>query len=88
MIVFVLQKTVMDAVTAVLGGGLCVGVLLQGKKVRDDTKTLLQTGISQDDQLDSLGFTLEPNPSHIPTPLCSGDSPRMLPCDVLQPLTR
>ncbi|XP_024156560.1 telomere repeat-binding protein 5 isoform X1 [Rosa chinensis] len=83
-----LKKTVMDAVTAVLGGGLCVGVLLQGKKLRDDTKTLQQTGISQDDQIDSLGFTLEPNPPHTPTPLCSGDSPRMLPCDVLQPLTR
>ncbi|XP_050371411.1 telomere repeat-binding protein 5-like isoform X2 [Argentina anserina] len=83
-----LKKTVMDAVTAVLGGGLCVGVLLQGKKVRDDTKTLQQTGISQDDQQDSLGFTLEPNPSHTPTPLCSGDSPCMVPCDVLQPLTR
>ncbi|CAL2263986.1 unnamed protein product [Prunus armeniaca] len=83
-----LKKTVMDAVTAVLGGGVCVGVLLQGKKVRDDNKTLQQTGISQDNQLDSLGFTLEPNPSQTPPPLCSGDSPRMLPCDVLQPLTR
>ncbi|BFG34108.1 hypothetical protein CerSpe_203830 [Prunus speciosa] len=83
-----LKKTVMDAVTAVLGGGLCVGVLLQGKKVRDDNKTLLQTGISQDNQLDSLGFTLEPNSSQTPPPLCSGDSPCMLPCDVLQPLTR
>ncbi|KAL6195551.1 hypothetical protein ACLB2K_031170 [Fragaria x ananassa] len=83
-----LKKTVMDAVTAVLGGGLCVGVLLQGKKVRDDSKTLQQTGISQDDQLDFLGFTLEPNPSHTPTSLCSGDSPRMLPCDALQPLIR
>lgn len=78
----------MDAVTAVLGGGLCVGVLLQGKKVRDDSKTLQQTGISQDDQLDSLGFTLEPNPSHTHTQLCSGDSPRKLPCDALQPLIR
>lgn len=78
----------MDAVTAVLGGGVCVGVLLQGKKVRDDNKTLLQTGISQDNQLDSLGFTLEPNSSQTPPPLCSGDSPHMLPCDVLQPLTR
>ncbi|PQQ11724.1 telomere repeat-binding protein 5 isoform X2 [Prunus yedoensis var. nudiflora] len=64
-----LKKTVMDAVTAVLGGGLC-------------------TGISQDNQLDSLGFTLEPNSSQTPPPLCSGDSPCMLPCDVLQPLTR
>ncbi|KAF5953454.1 hypothetical protein HYC85_006310 [Camellia sinensis] len=35
------QRTVMDAVTAILGGGLPVSVLLQGKKIRDDNKTLL-----------------------------------------------
>ncbi|KAM2985806.1 hypothetical protein FF2_006159 [Malus domestica] len=83
-----LKKTVMEAVTAVLGGGLCVGVLLQGKKVRDDNKTLLQTGISQDDHLDSVGFSLEPNPSRTPLPLCSDGSPSMLPCDEVKPLTR
>ncbi|CAH9115646.1 unnamed protein product [Cuscuta epithymum] len=58
-----LKRTVMEAVTEILGGGLCVGVLFQGKKVRDDKKTLLQTGISHNDKLDALGFTLEPNPS-------------------------
>ncbi|CAN6695985.1 unnamed protein product [Malus baccata var. baccata] len=83
-----LKKTVMEAVTAVLGGGLCVGVLLRGKKVRDDNKTLLQTGISQDDHLDSVGFSLEANPSRNPPPLCSDDSPCMLPCDELKPLIR
>lgn len=56
-----LKKTVMEAVNSILGGGLRVGVLLQGKKIRDDTKTLLQTGISHDNKMDKLGFTLEPN---------------------------
>ena len=51
--------------TALLGGGLRVGVLLQGKKIRDDNKTLVQSGICcHDDKVKSLGFTLEPNPSH------------------------
>ncbi|KAK7272062.1 hypothetical protein RJT34_28437 [Clitoria ternatea] len=56
-----LKRTVMEAVTAVLGGGLRVGVILHGKKIRDDNKTLFHTGISHENQLDALGFTLEPN---------------------------
>ncbi|XP_039026373.1 uncharacterized protein LOC120159959 [Hibiscus syriacus] len=55
-----LKRTVMEAVTAVLGVGLCIGILFRGKKVRDDNKTLLQTGISRDNQIDALGFSLEP----------------------------
>ncbi|KAK3206324.1 hypothetical protein Dsin_020370 [Dipteronia sinensis] len=83
-----LKRRVMEAVNAILGGGLRVGVLLQGKKVRDDNKTLLQTGISHDNQLDALGFSLEPNTAQNPGPLCPGDSPHMLPCNSPQPLTR
>ncbi|KAJ7947632.1 Telomere repeat-binding protein [Quillaja saponaria] len=83
-----LKRTVMEAVTAILGGGLRVGVVLQGKKVRDDSKTLLQTGISQDNQLDALGFTLEPSSLKSVPPICAVDSTDVLPCDVLQPLTR
>nr|DAD28219.1 TPA_asm: hypothetical protein HUJ06_029687 [Nelumbo nucifera] len=83
-----LKRTVMEAVTAVLGGGLRVGVLLQGKKVRDDNKTLLQTGISHDNKLDSLGFTLEPNPTNAPPLICPEDPPFLLPCDAPQPLNR
>lgn len=83
-----LKRTVMEAVTAILGGGLRVGVLLRGKKVRDDSKTLQQTGISQDDQMDALGFTLEPNPSQAPQALCPGDNPFLLPYDTPQPLKR
>ncbi|MBA0572906.1 hypothetical protein Golob_000210, partial [Gossypium lobatum] len=66
-----LKRTVMEAVTALLGGRIRVGVLLQGKKVRDDSRTLLQTGISSEDNLDALGFTLEPGPVIAPPPICS-----------------
>ncbi|XP_010256898.1 PREDICTED: telomere repeat-binding protein 5-like isoform X2 [Nelumbo nucifera] len=83
-----LKRTVMEAVTAVLGGGLRVGVLLQGKKVRDDNKTLLQAGISNDNKLDALGFTLEPNPTNSPPPVCPEDPPFLLPCDAPQPINR
>lgn len=50
----------MEAVTSILGDGLHVGILVRGKKVRDDNKTLLQTGISQDEKSRNLGFMLEP----------------------------
>lgn len=78
----------MEAVTTILGGGLCIGVLLQGKKVRDDNKTLMQSGISNDNQVDSLGFTLEPNASESVSPLCSGDSPNLLAGNAAQRLAR
>ncbi|KAF7142033.1 hypothetical protein RHSIM_Rhsim06G0146200 [Rhododendron simsii] len=83
-----LKRTVMEAVTKILGGGLRVGVLLQGKKLRDDNKTLLQTGISDDNKLDALGFSLEPSGSLAPPPLHHEDSPSPLTCDSPQPLTR
>ncbi|XP_061354239.1 telomere repeat-binding protein 5-like [Gastrolobium bilobum] len=60
-----LKRTVMEAVTAILGDELHVGILLQGKKVRDDSKTLIQTGISQDDKRHRLGFMLEPRRTQI-----------------------
>ncbi|XP_023732514.1 telomere repeat-binding protein 5 isoform X1 [Lactuca sativa] len=56
-----LKRTVMEAVTAIFSGELHVGVMLRGKRIRDDDKTLLQTGICHDNKLDALGFTLEPN---------------------------
>ncbi|WCJ20509.1 Telomere repeat-binding protein 1 [Euphorbia peplus] len=74
-----LKRVVMDAVTAILGGGLRVGVLLQGKKVRDDNVTLQQTGISHYNEVDTLGFSLEPNSSQNPSSLCPGDSSLPLP---------
>jgi len=79
----------MEAVTAILGGGLRVGVLLQGKKVRDDNKTLVQAGISHGDKLDDLGFSLEPNSSQSLPMLTSPEEPRLLlPSDPAEPLTR
>lgn len=63
----------MEAVTAVLGDELHVGILLQGKKVHDDSKTLIQTGISQDDKRHRLGFMLEPRHTQISPPSYSED---------------
>ncbi|KAL2239560.1 telomere repeat-binding protein 2 [Sesamum indicum] len=83
-----LKRTVLEAVNAVLGGGLRVGVLLQGKKIRDDNKTLLQTGISQDNKMDTLGFTLEPSPTPAPIRLYPEDRRGQLLCDSPQPLAR
>ena len=78
----------MEAVTAILGGGLRIGILFRGKKVRDDSKTLQQTGISRNNQLDALGFSLEPNPPQASPSLCPGESPFLLPGNTPQPLSR
>ena len=78
----------MEAVTAALRGGFRIGVILQGKKVRDDSKTLLQTGISHDNQLDALGFTLEPISSQSLPTVCAADSLHVRSVDKPQPLTR
>ncbi|KAI4383854.1 hypothetical protein MLD38_009650 [Melastoma candidum] len=83
-----LKRAVVDAVTTILGGGLHVGVLLQGQKVGDDSKTLQQTGISHDRALDALGFMLEPDPAHYPPPISPGSSSLLRHCDAPQPLTR
>ncbi|KAA8539475.1 hypothetical protein F0562_026167 [Nyssa sinensis] len=83
-----LKRTVMEAVTTILRGGLHVGVLLQGKKVRDDHRTLLQTGISQNGNLDSLGFTLESSSAQASPPLFPNGPSFLLPCDAHQQLTR
>ncbi|XP_020274364.1 telomere repeat-binding protein 5-like isoform X2 [Asparagus officinalis] len=91
-----LKRTVMEAVTAILAGGLRVGVLLQGKKVRDDKQTLLQAGISHNDKMENLGFTLEPNSAQAPpTLLCSEDpnsllppNPNPNPCALTEPIER
>ncbi|KAL3653157.1 hypothetical protein CASFOL_002838 [Castilleja foliolosa] len=84
-----LKKTVMEAVNSVFGGGLRVGVLLQGKKIRDDNKTLVQTGISHDNMMDTLGFTLEPS-SSAPAPirLHPEDRPGQMLRQSPQPLAR
>ncbi|KAG2244219.1 hypothetical protein Bca4012_024252 [Brassica carinata] len=68
-----LKRTVMEAVTALLGDGIRIGVLVQGKKVRDDNNTLSQTGLSSRENLGNLGFTLEPALEKLHAPLCSED---------------
>ncbi|CAN4098825.1 unnamed protein product [Withania somnifera] len=83
-----LKRTVMEAVTAILGGGLRIGVVFQGKKVRDDNRTLLQAGISHDYKLDALGFSLEPNPIQTSQPLRPDCRSCVLPYETPQPLTR
>ncbi|PWA82298.1 Homeodomain-like protein [Artemisia annua] len=83
-----LKGRVMKAVTEILQGQLHVGVLLQGKKVRDDNRTLQQTGISENCNLESLGFTLEPiKPEPSPT-LVQKETPLLLPCNTQQDLSR
>ncbi|PKA63232.1 Telomere repeat-binding protein 2 [Apostasia shenzhenica] len=84
-----LKRTVMESATAIIGGGLHVGVLLQGKNVRDDDRTLLQAGIAHANKLDELSFTLEPN-ADIPSKTNSAlHNPQFfLPCDGSIPLTR
>ncbi|CAN1257498.1 Telomere repeat-binding protein 3 [Linum perenne] len=83
-----LKRTVVEAVSAILSGGLRVGVIHHGKKVRDDNRTLLQTGISSSENLDTLGFTLEPSSVEAPAPLCSEELPAMLPSNASQLLPR
>ncbi|KVI09828.1 telomere repeat-binding protein 2 [Cynara cardunculus var. scolymus] len=77
-----LKRTIMEAVTAILGGELHVGVLVQGKKVRDDNRTLQQTGISLNS--DTLGFMLEPNLPQPSESLIQEEHPLLLPCDTHQ----
>lgn len=60
----------------IIGGGVRIGVLVQGKKVRDDNKTLLQTGISCKENLDKLGFELEPSTFQASPVACVGDPPQ------------
>ncbi|KAI4385659.1 hypothetical protein MLD38_003656 [Melastoma candidum] len=55
-----LKRTIIEAITAILGSGLRVGVVLHGKKIRDDGRTLLQSGLGCQENLENLGFTLEP----------------------------
>ncbi|KAL6980550.1 hypothetical protein U1Q18_022191 [Sarracenia purpurea var. burkii] len=83
-----LKRTVKEAVTAKLRGGLHVGVLLEGTKVKDDNRTLLQTGISHNDNLNTLGFTLEPSTAIASPPVSPKDPPILSPCKTYQALTR
>ncbi|KAL2990816.1 hypothetical protein AAZX31_11G224000 [Glycine max] len=78
-----LKRTIVEAVMAILGGGAHVGVLLQGKKVRDDNRTLVQTGISCNENLDTLSFMLEPTSLQASPTVCVGDPSSQ--CETSQP---
>ncbi|CAM6092477.1 unnamed protein product [Calypogeia fissa] len=72
-----LKRAVMDAAMNLLGGGLRVRVLLQGKKIPDEGATLAQVGISRAGKPDSLGFMLEPSP--VPTsPTSTSEDPLLV----------
>ncbi|XP_047955359.1 telomere repeat-binding protein 4-like isoform X2 [Salvia hispanica] len=75
-----LKRTVVDAVAAILGGGIRVGVIYQGKKVRDDQRTLQQAGISQCANPDNLGFILEPSFTHVSPSETPKKPPVLFPC--------
>lgn len=82
-----LKRTVMEAAMNLLGDGLRVCVLLQGKKVSDESYTLDQLGIAHGGKLDSVGFMLEPNP--MPTSqACAEDPLFVLSRAVTQPSPR
>ncbi|KAG6393478.1 hypothetical protein SASPL_147720 [Salvia splendens] len=74
-----LKRTVVDAVAAILGGGIRVGVIYQGK-VRDDQRTLQQAGISQCANPDNLGFILEPTFTHVSPSETPKKPPMLFPC--------
>ncbi|KAL5102027.1 hypothetical protein RYX36_006354 [Vicia faba] len=78
-----LKRKVMEAVMTIIGGGMHVGVLVQGKKVRDDNRTLRQTGISCKENLDKLGFVLEPSSSQASPVVCAGDPSH---CEASEPI--
>lgn len=77
----------METVNAILGGGIRVGVVFQGKKVRDDQGTLQQAGISQCSNLDSLDFTLEQISTHV-SPFTPKKVPVVSPFDADHPMPR
>ncbi|GAB2234038.1 hypothetical protein Droror1_Dr00003274 [Drosera rotundifolia] len=82
-----LKRTVMEAVSTMLEDGLRVGILFQGRKIRDDNRTLIQTGISHDSRLDALSFTLEPYASQAVAPVTCEGHP-LQPSSVPQSLTK
>lgn len=77
----------MEAMGTIIGRGIHVGVIFRGKKVKDDNKTLIQTGISCDNQDGCLGFTLEPHSSQTHSSFCHKEPPSMVPCSsTLKPI--
>ena len=53
----------MDATVRLLGGGLHIHVLHEGRHVSDESRKLLEMGIACNEDLNSLAFMLKPNQS-------------------------
>ncbi|XP_073019718.1 telomere repeat-binding protein 4-like isoform X3 [Primulina eburnea] len=83
-----LKRNVLETVTSILRGGIRIGVVLQGKKVRDNNITLEQACISQSCNLNNLDFTLEPNYTCVPETRNPEKPPLVFPCDTNQQLRR
>ncbi|XP_062232434.1 telomere-binding protein 1-like isoform X2 [Phragmites australis] len=84
-----LKRSVMNVVTSIMEGGLHVGVLIQGKNIQDDNKTLRQIGICRAEKLNNIDFTLEyeagqDSPSGVIVPE-EMDFPN---ADIVEPLAR
>ncbi|KAK7290167.1 hypothetical protein RIF29_04394 [Crotalaria pallida] len=78
-----LKRAIMEEVMAILEDSVHVGVLLQGEKVQDDNRTLVQTGLSCKENLDTLSFMLEPSSLLASPAVCVGDPSSQ--CETSQP---
>ena len=77
----------MDVVTSIIEGGLRVGVLLEGKNIQDDNKTLRQARICHGENLESVDFTLECEAAQSSSPgVRTPEGMDFLGADVMKPL--
>ncbi|KAK4758048.1 hypothetical protein SAY87_019349 [Trapa incisa] len=83
-----LKRTIVEAISTIIGRGFHVGVMLHGKKIHDDNRTLLQAGISRKGNLDNFGFMLEPNLTQSSPKSIAPQDSHILPCNISQQLTR
>ncbi|XP_010232874.1 telomere-binding protein 1 isoform X2 [Brachypodium distachyon] len=84
-----LKRTVMDVVTSIIEGGLRVGVLLEGKNIQDDSKTLRQARICHGQNLDNIDFTLECEAGQNSSPgVMIPEEMNILGADAAEPLAR
>ena len=79
----------MDVVNSIMQGGLRVGVLLQGKDIQDDNKTLRQAGICHDKKLNNIDFTLEcDRQQDSPSGVIIQEEMDFASADIVEPLAR
>jgi len=70
-------------------GGLRVGVLLQGKDIQDDKKTLRQARICHDKKLNNIDFTLQcERERESPSGVIIPEQMDFLTADMVEPLAR